>query len=70
MQSRGPQSVGSEMMLGGLQMNVFNCNCPVFIFLLFMASDIGVPFIIITFSSLKCPLKNALKKRLIWKNSN
>ena len=71
MQSRGPQSVGSEMMLGTLQTNIFNCNSRVFIFLLFMASDIGFPFIImITFSSLKCTLeKESTGIKIVAKHS-
>lgn len=55
MESSGPQSVGSEMILGSLQTNFFNGNCLMLVFLPFMASDIGFPFVImITFSSLKC----------------
>ena len=55
MESSGPQSVGSEMILGSLQTNFFNGNCLMFVFLPFMASDIGFPFVImITFFSLKC----------------
>lgn len=51
----GPQSVGSEMILGSLQANFLNGNSLIFVFLPFMASDIGFPFVImITFSSLKC----------------
>lgn len=54
-ESSGPQSVGSEMILGSLQTNFFNGNCLMFVFLPFMANDIGFPFVImITFFSLKC----------------
>lgn len=50
----GPQSVGSEMILGSLQANFFNGNSLMFVFRPFMASDTGFPFVImITFSSLK-----------------
>lgn len=41
MESSGPQSVGSEMILGSLQTNFFNGNCLMFVFLPFMANDIG-----------------------------
>ena len=45
MEPSGPQTVGSEMMLASLQTNIFNCNGLMFIFLPFMASDIGFPFL-------------------------
>lgn len=58
MEPSGPQTVGSEMMLAGLQTNIFNCNGLMFIFFPFMASDIGLPFVImITFFLFKMHLR-------------